>query len=168
MANEQQQEMTRLWQASYGRLRAYFMQRAGKAQEVDELVQECFLRAWKSWDQYGGRGSRKSWLFAIARHLLIDRIRRKGLPIQGGTEVIESTAQVPEQDAHRQSIYDLIEREIAALPEILRDVMDLRYAGQLSYAEIAQTLGVPVGTVRSRLHRAITTIRMKVVPTDEC
>ena len=77
MRNRAQTEFQRLWEQTCDRIRAYMFCACSNSNDTDDLAQECYLRALRNWDLFGGRGSRQAWLFAIARNTQIDWLRRK-------------------------------------------------------------------------------------------
>jgi RNA polymerase sigma-70 factor (ECF subfamily) len=141
---------------------------SGAADEAEDLVQETFLRAHNAWDQYE-RGTRaKSWLFTICRNVFLRRRERA----KRHDEIVSETADRsgsgpepvnpvwssvmgvdPEGDFFDSIVDDRILESIAELPEEYGTAVVLSDIEGLPYAEIAELLGVPVGTVKSRLFR---------------
>jgi RNA polymerase sigma-70 factor (ECF subfamily) len=147
-------------QVSEKRLLAYMRCACNRPEDAEDLVQDCYLRAFRAWGRFNGSGSRQAWLFTIARRAYIDWLRSKKR--RGGTvslDRIDHPAAPSEHASHEdaETVWQIIE----GLPPEQREVIRLRFAAQLSYAEIAQTLGLPIGTVRSRLHRALKAVREK-------
>lgn len=129
--------------------------------DADDLAQECYLRAARSWDQFDGSGSRQAWLFTIARNAHIDWFRRRTRQEQ--VLEAESRARVSEQPvACEPDDIEVVWKAANGLRRDQRDVIHLRFAAGLSYAEMADTLKVPVGTVRSRLHRSLKMLREQI------
>jgi RNA polymerase sigma factor (sigma-70 family) len=130
--------------------RSLLRDRAG----ADDLVQDCLERAIGRWSQRRD-GEVRSWLFAILHNLAIDRFRRaatrgKHIPIDDANESDFGEAAAQEQ----KLIYRDVMSKLALLPEDQRAVLLLVAVEDLSYAEAAKVLGIPVGTVMSRLSRA--------------
>lgn len=126
----------------------------GNRQACDDLVQESVLRGLRYFESYKGDGFR-AWMAAIMRN--VHRDRPKVNPISTEDEWLHNipdTAPDPEQRAVNNSEAVRLRGMVAGLPESLREVLVLREFGNLSYAQIAATLNVPVGTVMSRLSRA--------------
>ena len=141
---------------------------SGSVDEAEDLVQETFLRAYNAWDQYE-RGTRaKSWLFTICRNVFLRRreraqrheeilsenVDRDGPGPEASNPLWSSTAGFDPEGEFFASIVD--ERIIEALedlPEEYRTAVVLSDIEGLPYAEIAEMVGVPVGTVKSRLFR---------------
>jgi RNA polymerase sigma-70 factor (ECF subfamily) len=133
----------------------------GNAHDAEDLVQETFLRAYRAIDRYQAGSNARAWLLTILQRVRTDAFRRRQrrprtveLPDAGS----EIAAVPPPQDA-LASGYEDLERALAALPESLRSAVVLRDLQELSYAEIAAVLGVPVGTVMSRIHRGRALLR---------
>ena len=132
-------------------------------QAADDLVQETYLRAWRHWDTFRTGGEARAWLFTIARntwHRMGSRAARY-VPVED--EVLEAFAgddapmAAPAQVAQtlaRADIGPAIMTAVAALPEPFRLVVELVDLQEVPYAEAAQILDIPIGTVRSRLFRA--------------
>ncbi len=159
-------EFEELWGHTSGRISAYMFCACGNRADTDDLVQECYLRALRGWGQFDGRGSRQAWLFAIARRTRADwfrQERRKGLVV--GLDSVSEFS-----DGLKESSTDQIEtvwQAVNNLDDEQSEVVHLRFAAELSYVEIAGALGIAVGTVRSRLHRALKTIRRQIGVTEQ-
>ncbi len=140
-------------------LRRYAQALAGNREEADDLVQECLTRALartKSWNEI--RNTR-AYLFTILHNVHVDRVvrnRRRGTVVP--LDVVENklSSQANQEDSLR--IRDL-ERALRVLPEDYRQVVLLVGLEGMSYRETATTLGIPVGTVMSRLSRGRETLR---------
>lgn len=154
-------EFEQLWSHTSGKVRAYMFCACRNRADANDLVQDCYLRALRGWGQFNGRSSRQAWLFGIARRTRADWFRRKGRRVK---TVALDTANEPAEDL-RNSPADRLEqvwRSLRNLDDKLGEVIQLRFAAGLSYAEIAHALGTPIGTVRSRLHRALRAIRKDI------
>jgi RNA polymerase sigma-70 factor, ECF subfamily len=116
---------------------------------VDDLVQETYLRAFRSIDSYRGEAPVKAWLLSIARHVCADDVRRR----QRSRRLVERVTRFPiatNAQAPGTPIDDLLE---ALDPDRREALLLTQYLG-LAYEEAAVVLGCPVGTVRSRVARA--------------
>lgn len=121
---------------------------------ADDLVQDCLERVIASWDTRRRAEDTRQWVFAIAHNLIVNRLRqeaRRGLHMDIA-DVDESALATPAPQEHRVTHGELM-RALAALPEDQRSVILLVSVEDLSYAEAARTLGIPIGTVMSRLAR---------------
>ena len=137
---------------------------AGNVADAEDLTQETYLRAYRGFAGFRG-GDVRAWLFTILRHVFLDECRRRRrMPL------IESadddafalahpdagpSAPSAEAEALRRLPSDAIERAFAALPPDWRLVVLLADVEELSYREIADIMDIPLGTVMSRLHRAL-------------
>ena len=121
---------------------------------ADDLVQDTLERAIRHWSQRRREGDLKAWLFTIQRNLFLNTVRqRKARRVQVGVEVLEdSSASADSPDGHA-GLRDIM-AGLDALPEEQRSVLLLVGVEDLSYAQAAQVLDVPIGTVMSRLSRA--------------
>jgi RNA polymerase sigma-70 factor (ECF subfamily) len=147
-----------LVEAHAGSVSAYARAVAPDAWVAEDAVQETFLRAWQYLDSFRGTGSFEGWLIRICRNCLIDQAARK-VP-----EPRESLPQPAEPADYSQDVRDLVAR----LPVEQREVVALCGLLGYEYADAAALLGVPVGTVRSRLHRARDAVsRQLLAPPDE-
>jgi RNA polymerase sigma factor (sigma-70 family) len=136
-------------------LHRYLARRVGPA--ADDLVGDTFVAALRgSFD--ARRGSARAWLYGIATNLANNHVRRRGREEAAGSRL----AVVDRTDSHESRVVDRVDAQvraaqlrvaIASLPAADRDVLLLSSWAGLTHQEIAEALGVPAGTVRSRLHR---------------
>jgi RNA polymerase sigma-70 factor, ECF subfamily len=126
--------------------------------DAEDLTQDCFMRAMRSWGAFQGTGSRQAWLFAIARSTQIDWFRKERRQKRVCEERTDGDRQAVMTNPSRdegEAIWQAVEQ----LGPDHRDVVHLKFAGGLSYAEIAELLRIPIGTVRSRLFRGLQALR---------
>lgn len=134
----------------------------GNAADADDLVQETMLKAYRSWDQYQPGTNAKGWLLTILRNSFINEYRRRTRhPETVDVDTIEPFAvfqDIQEEDPQGaffdQIVDDEVLRAIDGLPEAFRETVVLSDVEGMSYQEIGKILGIPVGTVKSRLFRA--------------
>jgi RNA polymerase sigma factor (sigma-70 family) len=141
-------------------LRRYASALLRDRQEVDDLVHDCLVRALDRLHTLRNDAEMRSWLFAIMHNLYVSRFRRKQTQGQSlSIEALEEQAPAvhPRQEEHLEA-QDVI-RAVERLPEDHRAVLLLVTVEDLSYAEVAQVLGIPIGTVMSRLARARERVR---------
>jgi RNA polymerase sigma-70 factor, ECF subfamily len=134
-------------------------------EEAEDLVQETYARAFRSWRSFTPGTNLRAWLLRILTNLNIDRGRRKQrapdtLPLEEGDyflyNKLEESAGKPleeEQVVERLSQNNVVDA-LSAVPHDFRDVLVLVDIGDFSYQDAAQILDIPIGTVMSRLHRA--------------
>ncbi|VVD65926.1 RNA polymerase subunit sigma [Pandoraea morbifera] len=140
---------------------------SGSAGDADDIVQEAYLRALRFFDGFRGENAR-AWLLAIVRNTWLTEWRRRseaadGTPydevahgMQGDTRLPgwdDTSPGDPERLAVRRDECDLVREALASLPVVFREVLVLREMEDLSYREIETIVGVPAGTVMSRLAR---------------
>ena len=130
--------------------------------DAEEAAQEAFLAAWQGLAFFRGESSFSTWLYRLASNACVDVLRREGRhrsaagPSLNDEEVqleVPDTAPSPQEQAERSELRQQIEAGLQALTPDHRQVLLLREMHQLSYDEIAQTLDVDVGTVKSRINR---------------
>ncbi|MFL5496222.1 MAG: sigma-70 family RNA polymerase sigma factor [Gemmatimonadales bacterium] len=134
----------------------------GDAARAEDLVQDTMLKAYRSWRQYRPGTNAKGWLLTILRNTFINDYRRRKLePVAMDLETVEPHAIFrdmetadPEGAFFSQIVDEKVLQAIDALPPEFREVLVLSDLEGLRYAEIAEALEVPVGTVKSRLFRA--------------
>jgi len=130
---------------------------------VEDLLGQTFLEVVRNWDSYSGRGSREAWVIGIARNVARREGRRRR------PQRLDATATEPVAPDEAESTDDELarmRRAIAQLPKHLRQTLILRLTEELTYEQIAQVLGIPLGTVRSRLHAAVRRLREQMSGTD--
>ncbi len=138
--------------------------------EAEDLVQETLYRGFRSLASYR-KGTRfRAWMFRILHNVFINRIRREGMAPSAVDPAEMSPADHPHPIPDIRGIGDLpdvadhhfddtVKAAVDAMPEVFRVPLVLFALGSLSYAEIAETLDIPIGTVMSRLHRARRNLR---------
>jgi RNA polymerase sigma-70 factor (ECF subfamily) len=158
--------------ALYGRfgrpLYAYIRSLVDDEGLAEEVVQDTFVAAWRSAARFENRSSLTTWLFGIARRQARDRMRRSR-PETGTDELLEGLpAADPEPEAAALASASRAELAVALkrLPDADREVIVLSFAYELSGPEIAEVLGVPEGTVKSRLFKARRRLRAQLVERD--
>ena len=133
----------------------------GNASDAEDLVQDTVMKAYRAWDKYELGTNCRAWLVTIMRNTFINEFRRRSKqpsPVQFDTvEDISVFEEVqdrdPEGSFYHSIVDDEVKRAIQELPEEFRIPVVLSDVEGLSYAEIAEILDLPVGTVKSRLFR---------------
>ncbi|HKJ54401.1 MAG TPA: sigma-70 family RNA polymerase sigma factor [Nitriliruptoraceae bacterium] len=149
-----------------GPLHAFAVRRLGDRESAEEAVQDTLLKAWRARDRFDpDRGSEAAWLFAIARNVVIDRLRRRqARPVSSG-HFDETDDRVA--DDERLEVDRLLETwqvadALAGLSVEHRDALVLCHWRGHSIAEAARLLDVPEGTVKSRVYYGLRALRLQL------
>ena len=150
-------------------IRRHLVRMVGDTQAAEDLVQEVFLRVWTRAEQWGDRGDVRAWLYRIGTNLALNQLRsvrrRPQQPLEifsdeTGAEaeetmpgwMIDAAALDPETATEMMEERRLFHRLVDGLPEEKRAVFRLVYEAELDIQDVAERLGVPQGTVKSRLY----------------
>jgi RNA polymerase sigma-70 factor (ECF subfamily) len=139
-------------------LLAYFRRQPSLGRSAEDLVQDTFVRAIRSGERLRASVSARAYVFGIARHVTIDALR--GLH---PTEELLMDPPAPDPAPVDDRLVSM-RAAIAGLPAPQREALHLKLQHELSYEEIAEVLGIPIGTVRSRLHHAVLHLRRVLSP----
>ena len=144
----------------------------GTKEEAEDLVQETYARAFRSWRSYAPGTNLRAWLFRILTNLNIDRGRRQQRtpdtqPMEESDYYLYNRLEangVADDEAHvvERLSQDSIVTALSSVPHNYRDVVVLVDIGDFSYGDAAQILDVPIGTVMSRLHRGRRILKQKL------
>ena len=145
-----------LYRALGPMLLAYLRRQVGRRGDAEELLQETFLVAARQSDSLAAAGSQRAWLFGVARNLVREHVRRRTRR-NTATLCEEPASPIAEREDER---IEAMRAAFERLPEVQREALELRLSEDLSYAEIAEALAIPIGTVRSRLHHAVAALRV--------
>jgi RNA polymerase sigma-70 factor (ECF subfamily) len=132
----------------------------GNREEAEDVVQDAFTQAYANLNRFERRANFYTWLYRIAFNLSVSRRRRRRPQAVADVEQVrrggdtEDPHDLPLQQLERQERIDLIRKALNSLNEEARTILVLREMDGCCYEAIADLLDVPVGTVRSRLHRA--------------
>jgi len=149
------------------RLVRYLVYLTGRRDYAEDLAQETWIRVLQRGSQYNGRQRFDPWLFAIARNLAIDYVRKKLKAVQTASlpddrdEIlpVSSSGPSPFEAAARSEDAIRLAGQLQILSPLYREALLLRFQEDLSLAEIAQVLGAPVTTVTSRIYRGLAALR---------
>lgn len=135
---------------------AALLQRAlGSSPDVDDVFQETWIRVVRSAHRYDPEQRFSAWLFAIAWNLVKDRWSRRVAHDDVDLSAMASREQSPEERVVDADRAERVREMVARLPERLAQAVLLRYFEELSEKDVAERLGIPVGTVKSRLHHGL-------------
>ncbi len=143
----------------YDRVHAVCRRIAGASRDADDAAQETMIRIVRHLDKFDGRSSFGTWVYRIATNTSLDELRKRRrrpqLHIVGSDDDAPHELADPMADREVEASVDrsAIDAALAALPEDFRVPLVMRDVGDLDYDEIAETLGVPIGTVKSRIAR---------------
>lgn len=153
------------WVRQHGRaVYGYVLRFVRDADAADDLTQDVFRKAWQSREAYREQGTARAYLLRIADRLACDRYRRSHPSVHWDDESWQKNQPSSREDEPSSRLERAeTERQLAAALDNLspsqRRVLALRYYGDLSFAEIAETLEVPLNTVLSHCHRGLKTLR---------
>ena len=131
-------------------------------QTAEDLLQETFLRVFASRQAYRPLAPFRAWLYTIARHLVVDQMRRAGPSaalIEDSSEDVADPQASALERAEAQGLGERLERAVARLPPVQREVVLLSRMGGLTHEEISRVTGASPEAVRVALHRALRTLR---------
>jgi RNA polymerase sigma-70 factor (ECF subfamily) len=145
----------------------------GNRHEAEDIAQEAFIRAYVNIKSFNQDLKFSTWLFRIATNLCIDRIRKKKPDYYLDAEVsgtdgltmysqLSSNSPLPENELESLELHETVQKEILRLPEKYRSVIVLKYMEELSLNEISEILDMPLGTVKTRIHRGREALRQQL------
>src|SRR5215210_3989470 len=136
----------------------------GSRDEAEDLMQETYARAFRSWQSFQPGTNLRAWLLRILTNLNIDRGRKRQRtpdvqPLEEGDYFLYNRLEAASGESDEERVVERLSQDnvvsaLSAVPHDFRDVLVLVDIGEFSYADAAQILGIPLGTVMSRLHRA--------------
>ena len=164
--------LVRRYEAKLG---VYVAHIVGSTEDARDLVQEAFVRVWCNLTQYNPKFRFSTWLFRIAHNLAIDQLRRRRQPLVSlslGEDDEGDEMRLDPRDDRRDPLGNLENRELARalareihrLRPAYRELVVLRHLVGLSYNEIAEFKGLPLGTVKNKLFRAHGVLRETLAP----
>lgn len=136
--------------------------------EAEDVVQEAFLRAFRSFNRFNPGTNCRAWLFTILRNVFLNRVRTQGRevlePEMGGLDHTEMTTEAsvdrnPEEHFFQTMLHGDVDRALTTLPLAFREAVILVDIEGLTYREVADVLSCPIGTVMSRLSRGRALLR---------
>lgn len=145
----------------------------GNAHEAEDIAQEAFIRAYVNIHSYDVNRKFSTWLYRIATNLTIDRIRKRKPDYYLDAEIkgtdgldmysqLETVSHLPEETVENLELQRYIQQEILQLPPKYRSIIILRYLEDFSLKEISDILDIPLGTVKTRIHRGREALRKKL------
>ncbi len=159
------------------RLYGYFYRMTSNRHDAEDLLGELVLRLVRVLPKYDERGRFEPWLFRIAANLVRDRFRRRKVapaivsftrdddepdPINS----VPGPAKAVDAGLLHQEACEQLDDALATLDDSTREMIVLRHFSHMSYAEIAETMGCPIGTALAKVHRGLKALRKKLDPLD--
>jgi RNA polymerase sigma factor (sigma-70 family) len=155
-------DLIRRWSGS---LHRYALKLSNDPELANDLTQDVWVRVIHGIASLREAAQFRPWLFGIAHRTFMDRLRtRYAMPVETGIDV-EMIASIDDSGAD-EDLERTLTTTMALLPMVEREVLTLFYLEELSLADIADALGIPVGTVKSRLFRARTLLRQQILLED--
>src|SRR5437762_958609 len=149
---------------------AYVYRMVGNYDAALDLTQEVFIKVYNSLSRYRCEFKFSTWIYKIAHNAAIDHLRRHSAREQlsktsdeRSDAIVERRGLTPEQESERKERCSEIESVVHLLPETYRELIVLRHSHDLSYDEIAEVTGLPLGTVKNRLFRAREAMRDELI-----
>jgi len=173
--SKEQTRFSNLMSDTYRKVYNMAFRLAGNRSDAEDLTQEAFFRAYRSFKDYEGDKPFENWIFRILTRLFLDLLRSRRRRIQAASydaplttgddsvyfEVPDTTS-APDRVLFDNTYSEDLQTVLASLTEEQRNLILLADVEGMPYAEIAETLGKPVGTIRSRLHRTHKLMRSRL------
>ncbi|HLR52531.1 MAG TPA: RNA polymerase sigma factor SigW [Candidatus Avamphibacillus sp.] len=145
----------------------------GNVHEAEDIAQEAFIRAYVNIHSYDLNRKFSTWLYRIATNLSIDRLRKRKPDYHLDAEIkgtdglnmysqLATKERMPDEEVQGIELQSYIRHQIMELPKIYRTIIMLRYLEEFSLKEISEILDMPLGTVKTRIHRGREVLRKKL------
>lgn len=156
-----------------GKIYQHCYRMLGNAHEAEDIAQEAFIRAYMNIHSFDENRKFSTWLYRIATNLSIDRLRKRKPDYFLDAEVkgtegldmysrLQSSDASPVEEVENNELQRYIYEEIAQLPPKYKSIIILRYLEELSLLEISDILDIPLGTVKTRIHRGREALRKRL------
>lgn len=163
VAQGDQAALAELFQRYGGRVLAYVRAMAGPRFPAEDAVQEIFLTLWQKAGLYAPEGGEaEGWIFTITRHKVFDIQRNLGRVRESGSLDLELLS--PGEDPVDPSLAPSLHKALSMLPPEQAQPIRLAYYGELTYEETAQRLGIPLGTLKTRIRTGLAALRRLITP----
>lgn len=161
-ANGDVEAFRALFETYAPRVKSYMLRQGADPATAEELAQETLLAVWRKAALYSDeKGSATTWIFTIARNLRIDRLRKEVVwqPLPENNDERPSEDRAPDEELSERERGERVRAMLTELPPDQSEVVNLAFIEGLSHSEIAKRLGLPLGTVKSRMRLAYQKIR---------
>jgi len=139
--------------------------------EAEDAAQEVFVSAWCNLGRFDpDRGLFKSWLFRIATNTGLNEIKRRERSAareEAAAPLVHQSRSEPGQGSEQREMTRLLQPALQSLPDGERQIILLSYYHELTYSQISHILEIPIGTVKSRMHKAMARLRTELEPIRE-
>jgi len=145
-----------------------YLRRRVPPQDAEDVLQQVFLDLWRSRSSYDSARPMVPWVLGIAHKRSVDHLRRQSrADVQPVAQITDSAKHDAAQFADLFVDAELVRDALATLPEEQRETLILAYVGDLTQTQIAQRLGIPLGTVKARSYRGLRKLAATLVPEDQ-
>ena len=156
-----QTALTQIYEENFDKIYRYIVLKIGDRTEAEDMTQQVFLNAFKSISSYKSKGHPiSSWLFRIAHNQVVDYFRKKSkratVPLK---ETLAIGGSDPRRDVERKLTIEQLALATKQLTKAQREVISLRFAGELSIAQAAKAMGKSEGAIKALQHSAIVSLR---------
>jgi len=166
MAQGRQDSLGRLYDETAPLVNGLLLRILKHPQDAEEVLMDVYMKAWKNAASYSpDRGCVQSWLVMMARSVAIDRLRQRktrleaaGITIENAPEPVSSEAS-PEEQTVRGQWRERVQSVLSELPSEQREAVVMAFFGGLSHSELAERLGQPLGTVKTRIRSGLLRLR---------
>jgi RNA polymerase sigma factor (sigma-70 family) len=137
----------------------------GNRDEVEDVTQEVFIKVYRKLATFRGEARLSTWIYRIARNEAIN-VAKRARPDAGPLDEADRLASDipgPDRRLEQRITASLVEELLSSLDEQYRVVLELRYMGEKSYAEIAEIMEIPIGTVKTYIHRGKALLRQRLI-----
>jgi RNA polymerase sigma-70 factor (ECF subfamily) len=156
IADEDKRALKLLYMRHHDRVRRFVMHLTGNESTAEEIVNEVFLEAWRHAGEFEGRSQVATWLMSIARFRAISECRRRSEAQldERSAAIIEDPSDTPAVSMDKRERSDILQRCLGRLTPLHREVINLTYYQGKKIEEVAQSIGAPINTIKTRMHHA--------------
>lgn len=157
-ARDPQHQVEDSYRAHAGAVLSFLYRLTGDREEAESLCQEVFLRMLRAAPTFPNEVARKTWLYRVARNLVLDHSRKMRPKPTEELEAVDPTPP-PDQGSEREDEVERLRRALGSLPELYRHTLTLRFLEELEYAQIAAIEGVTESALRTRVQTGLGLLR---------